>query len=208
MTENEEIQRAECLSDLNELIASCKRCPLYETKTKDVPGSGNSEAKVMFIGEAPGKEEDLRGEPFVGAAGKLLDEMLKANDMSRGDVFIANVLKHRPPNNRDPEPKEIDACWPFLARQIEIINPTLIIFLGRHALNRFFPAAKISEVHGQAFRKNWQGTEQVFLALYHPAAALYNGSMKNILLEDFAKIPLLIKKIESEKKPIQNKLIN
>jgi DNA polymerase len=154
----------------------------------------------MFIGEAPGKQEDLEGEPFIGSAGKFLTELLETIELKRTEVFIANVLKHRPPNNRDPEPSEIEACWPFLAQQIEIIRPALIVFLGRHALNRFFPEAKISEVHGQAFRKNWQNREQVFLALYHPAAALYNGSMRSTLHEDFSKIPALLKKIISEQK--------
>lgn len=205
--ENIEIARAESLSDLKELITACTRCHLYKTKTNDVPGSGSENAKIMFIGEAPGREEDLRGEPFVGAAGKFLNEMLGEVGLKREEVFIANVLKHRPPGNRDPEPNEIKACWPFLARQIEIIRPLLIVFLGRHSLNRFFPTAKISEVHGRAFRKRWQGREQVFLALYHPAAALYNGSMRETLIADFKKIPLLINKIQSGEEPIQDKLI-
>lgn len=204
----EEIQQAACLSDLNDLIATCQRCSLYRTKTKDVPGVGDEKAKIFFIGEAPGREEDLRGEPFVGAAGKFLNEMLAANGLSRDDVYIANVLKHRPPENRDPQPEEIEACWPYLARQIELIHPLLIVFLGRHSLNRFFPAAKISEVHGRAFRKKWQGEDQVFLALYHPAAALYNGSMRAVLENDFSKIPALVRKIQAGQKPVQNKLIN
>jgi len=205
---NEEIDRAESLSNLNDLIAACTQCSLYKDKTNDVPGTGNEKAEVMFIGEAPGREEDLKGEPFVGAAGKFLNEMLESIELSRDKVYIANVLKHRPPNNRDPEPDEIEACWPFLVKQIDIIKPILVVFLGRHALNRFFPTAKISEVHGQAFRREWQGNKQVFLALYHPAAALYNGSMRETLKEDFAKIPKLINKIKSEERPIQNKLIN
>lgn len=207
MINDKDINRAESLLDLNGLIANCTRCPLYENKTKDVPGIGNPEAQIMFIGEAPGKQEDLEGEPFIGSAGKFLSELLEGIDLKRKDVYIANVLKHRPPENRDPEPSEIEACWPFLAKQIEIINPTLIVFLGRHALNRFFPSAKISEVHGRAFRKKWQGKNQVFLALYHPAAALYNGSMREILKEDFNKIPKLINKIAADTKPAQTKLI-
>lgn len=205
---NEEIERAESLSDLNGLVTACQRCSLYKTKTMDVPGKGDPCAKVMFIGEAPGKEEDLTGEPFVGAAGKLLSEMLESIGLKREDVFIGNVVKHRPPGNRDPETEEIEACWPFLARQIELIEPLLIVFLGRHSLNRFFPTAKISEVHGQAFRREWQGKPQVFLALYHPAAALYRGTMKETLMEDFQKIPKLLLKIESEQEPVQEKLIN
>lgn len=204
----QDIERAESLSNLNELVADCQRCSLYKTKHRDVPGLGDSKAKIMFIGEAPGKEEDLTGEPFVGAAGKFLTEMLNEIGLKREEVFIGNVVKHRPVNNRDPEPEEIEACWPFLARQIELIAPLLIVFLGRHSLNRFFPTAKISEVHGQAFRREWQGKNQVFLALYHPAAALYRGSMKEILREDFRKIPTLLSKIESAQEPIQEKLIN
>lgn len=204
---NEEINKAECLSDLNNIIASCNRCSLSKTKTKDVFGSGSEKAEIFFIGEAPGKEEDLRGEPFVGAAGKFLGEMLKENGLNRNNVFMANVLKHRPPENRDPLPEEVDACWPFLEKQIQIVNPKIIVFLGRHALNRFFPSLKISEVHGRAFRKSWQGKDQVFLALYHPAAALYNGSMRETLKSDFKKIPTLITKIKKTLKPQQKKLI-
>lgn len=204
---NEQIERAESLSDLKDLVAACRRCPLYKTKTMDVPGNGNPKAKIMFIGEAPGKQEDLTGEPFIGAAGKFLNEMLSSIGLKREDVFIGNVVKHRPPGNRDPEPSEIQACWPYLARQIEIIRPKLIVFLGRHSLNRFFPAAKITDVHGQAFRRQWQGRDQAFLALYHPAAALYKGSMREILSEDFQKIPKLLSEIESEKSLIQDKLI-
>lgn len=200
MPNDTDILDAPSLDELNRLISSCKRCKLSEFKTKDVPGIGNEKAEIMFIGEAPGKSEDEQGEPFVGAAGKFLNEMLETIRLKRKDVFIANVLKHRPPENRDPLPDEIELCWPFLARQIEIISPKLIIFLGRHSLNRFFPQAKISEVHGKAFRKMWNAREQVFLALYHPAAALYNGSMKETLIGDFSKIPKILKKIDKESK--------
>lgn len=198
MQKTDDFNNAETLSDINSLISDCKKCELYKTKTKDVPGIGNEKAEIVFIGEAPGKNEDLEGEPFVGAAGKFLTEMIEEIRMTRKDVYIANVLKHRPPNNRDPLPEEIEACWPYLQRQLEIINPSLIVFLGRHALNRFFPSLKISEAHGKAFRKEWQGKKQVFLALYHPAAALYNGGMRETLKEDFNKIPKLLKKIETE----------
>jgi DNA polymerase len=196
--EEKDILCARSLSEINELISKCERCELHVTKTKDVPGVGNPQAEIMFIGEAPGKEEDLRGEPFVGGAGKFLNEMLKEIGLERQDIFIANVLKHRPPSNRDPKPDEIQACWPFLQRQIEFINPRLIIFLGRHAMNRFFPEFSISKVHGQAFRKEIFGRKQVFLALYHPAAALYNGGMRDVLKQDFAKIPKIVEKIKDE----------
>ncbi len=200
MVTEEQIQGASNLIELNNLISNCTNCDLYKTKNKDVPGVGSEKAKVVFIGEAPGKDEDSKGEPFVGAAGKFLTEMLKGIEWKREDVYIVNVLKHRPPNNRDPRPEEIEICWPFLARQLEIISPKLIVFLGRHSLNRFFPTYKISAVHGKAFRKEWSGKKQVFLALYHPAAALYNGGMRETLKEDFSKIPKLINKIEKEEK--------
>lgn len=195
----EEISRASSLVEIEELVSKCERCPLYLTKTKDVVGVGNENAKIMFIGEAPGKNEDEQGEPFVGAAGKFLNEMLAGIGLERKDIYIANVLKHRPPANRDPLPDEAEACWPYLRRQIELINPELIVFLGRHAMNRFFPDQQISKVHGNAFRTQlWGERIQVFLALYHPAAALYNGSMKTTLIADFNKIPRIIEKIEKE----------
>lgn len=207
-----DIEKAESISAVAALIAKCEKCPLHKTKTKDVPGVGNEKARVFFIGEAPGKEEDLRGEPFVGKAGMFLTEMIEGIGYKREDVFIANVLKHRPPKNRDPELAEIEACFPYLSRQIELVNPDLIVFLGRHALNRFFPSLKISEVHSQAFRKKLNDKPQVFLALYHPAAALYNSGMRETLISDFSKIPKLLEKIDKEKelnkKEIQQKLIN
>jgi uracil-DNA glycosylase len=191
----EEISRASSLTEIASLVAKCERCPLYKTKTKDVTGIGNPKAEIMFIGEAPGKNEDEQGEPFVGAAGKFLNEMLAGIDLKREDIYIANVLKHRPPSNRDPLPNEAEACWPYLRRQIELINPKLIVFLGRHAMNRFFPMLKISESHGNAFRSEKWGRDQVFLALYHPAAALYNGGMRETLIKDFNKIPKILDKI-------------
>lgn len=216
MPTEEEIHSACDLGKLAELVSNCQRCSLYKNKTNDVPGIGSQKAEMLFIGEAPGKEEDLKGEPFVGAAGKFLTEMIEGIGWKRNDVYIANVLKHRPPDNRDPETREIEACWPFLARQIELINPKLIVFLGRHSMNRFFPSFSISKVHGQAFRKPWNGKTQVFLALYHPAAALYNGSMREILESDFNKIPKILEKIDdtedtikgSENETIQTKLFN
>jgi uracil-DNA glycosylase family 4 len=195
----EQINSASSMAILTELVANCERCSLYKTKIKDVVGVGSEHAEVLFIGEAPGKSEDEQGEPFVGAAGKFLNEMLEGIGLSRADIYIGNVLKHRPPNNRDPLPAEADACWPFLRRQIELINPKLIVFLGRHSMNRFFPTLKISTVHGNAFRKDFWGRKQVFLALYHPAAALYNGGMRETLKTDFAKIPKILAKIDEEK---------
>ena len=190
------INNAKSLNTIESLVAKCERCSLCKTKIKDVPGIGNEHSAVLFIGEAPGKDEDLQGEPFVGAAGKFLTEMIAELGWKRSDVYIANVLKHRPPNNRDPESSEADACWPFLKRQIELIKPNLIVFLGRHSMIRFFPTLQISMVHGQAFRKEFLGKSQVFLVLYHPAAALYNGGMRVTLKNDFHKIPKILEKID------------
>jgi len=197
VTKNQ-INDAKSLNELEKLVAVCELCELSKTKTNDVFGVGRDTADILFIGEAPGKSEDLLGEPFVGAAGKFLNEMLESICLSRKEIYIANVLKHRPPNNRDPLPKEAELCWPFLRRQIELINPKLIIFLGRHSMNRFFPEFKISEVHGNAFRKEMWGRNQVFLALYHPAAALYNGGMRDTLKNDFSKIPKIVEGIDEE----------
>ncbi len=167
-------------------------CPvLRDQATQLVIGDGNPDADIVFIGEAPGKQEDIQGLPFVGASGKFLAEMLAGINLSREDVYITNIVKYRPPANRDPLPEEIKAFMPYLFRQIEIIKPKLIVFLGRHAMNVFLPELKISQVHGQPKRKNGQ----VYLPLYHPAAALYNGGMRETLTEDFSKIPAILKQI-------------
>lgn len=187
------------LDRLNALMSMCSNCRLRSGCRQVVPGEGNPEARILFIGEAPGKKEDELGRPFVGAAGKFLDQMLSSAGLKRSDVYIANVAKCRPPENRDPEPDEISACWPWLEQQIAIIDPRIIVTLGRHSLGRFFPVAKISDVHGKAFRKEIPNIgKRVFYALYHPAAALYNGSMREILLKDFGRIPRIIAKMESE----------
>jgi DNA polymerase len=188
--------KKERLDQLDALMSMCSNCGLRSGCSRVVPGDGNPDAKIMFIGEAPGKKEDELGKPFVGAAGKFLSEMLASINLKREDVYIANVVKCRPPENRDPSPEEVAACWPWLEKQIEIINPKLIVTLGRHSLGRFFPNMKISEVHGKAFRRELPniGTK-VYYALYHPAAALYNGSMRETLKEDFKKIPKVLKQI-------------
>ena len=161
-----------------------------------MPGDGSVNAEVVFIGEAPGKDEDLQGRPFVGAAGKFLNEMLQGIKMKREDVYITNIVKYRPPANRDPLPEEKDTCSEWLKEEIKIINPKLIVFLGRHSLQNFFPNEKISEVHGKILKKKTK-IGNIFFALYHPAAALYNGSMREILIEDFKKIPKVLSKIDS-----------
>jgi DNA polymerase len=168
---------------------------LAETATQLVMGDGNPDAEIVFIGEAPGKNEDLQGKPFVGAAGKFLDEMLDMIKLERGDIYITNIVKYRPPNNRDPYPDEKAAFLPYLSEQIKIIAPKLIITLGRHSMDVLLPGLKISQCHGQP--KRYKG--QVYLPLFHPAAALYNGSMRQTLIDDFADIPVILEKIKSTK---------
>lgn len=173
-------------------------CPeLAATATQLVMGDGNPDADIVFIGEAPGKNEDEQGLPFVGAAGKFLNEMLAAAGMTRGDVYITNIVKYRPPNNRDPSPEEKAAFLPYLLRQLEIINPKAIITLGQHSMEYFLPDARISQVHGHAVRKKviyYDETphELLIIPLYHPAAALYNGSMRTVLIDDFLQVPKII----------------
>lgn len=159
-----------------------------------VPGDGDPDAQLLFIGEAPGAQEDKAGVPFVGASGKFLDEMLETIGLRRDDVFVTNIVKFRPPDNRDPSKEEIDICLPYLLSQIKIIQPSLIIFLGRHSMNVFLPELKISEAHGKVYKRSGM----VFLPLYHPAAALYNGGMRQTLIDDFAKIPSILKTLETK----------
>ena len=219
------MSKVEALAEVAKRIAACKQCQ-YQLGQNSVPGEGNPNAEIMFVGEAPGKKENETGRPFVGAAGKFLNEMLNSIGLERSDVFIANAIKYQPPGNRDPLPEEIALQLPFLKKQIAIIRPKLIVFLGRHALAALCPDEKrtISQLHGQLI---WQGQlsattrlgrvardsdisnqpsennitkadsrkptadswPQAFLPLYHPAAALYNGGMRQTLLADFAKIP-------------------
>ena len=171
---------------------------IAKTCTNPVPGEGNPDAEILFIGEAPGAQEDKQGRPFVGASGKFLDEMLNSIGLKRSDVFITNIVKFRPPDNRDPRPDEIKACLPSLLAQIEIIRPKLVVFLGRHSMNVFFPKLKISEAHGEPIDNTIETQAKAklkltFLPLYHPAAALYNGGMRQTLFDDFARIPELLK---------------
>ncbi len=199
------------LDELQRQILDDKICPdLAAGATQLVFGDGNIDSDIVFIGEAPGKNEDLRGIPFVGAAGKFLNEMLEMIGLERKDIYITNIVKYRPPNNRDPLPEEKSAFLPFLQQQMEIIQPKLIITLGRHSMECFLPGLKISQVHGQPKRirmKNFEfgsskggKNEQAFmtwviLPLFHPAAALYNGGMRQTLIDDFAQIPLILEKI-------------
>ena len=180
------------LEELNNQILKCEKCALAKTRINVVPGEGSSKAEIMFIGEGPGKNEDEKGKPFIGAAGKLLDKMLALISLKREDVYIANVVKCRPPGNRDPVTEEVEACRPWLDQQIEIIKPKLIVLLGRHSMDRFLPNQKISIDHGKPKRKSGQ----VYFPIYHPAAALYRNGLLEDLKKDFKKIPRVLEMIE------------
>lgn len=157
-----------------------------------VIGDGDLDADIVFIGEAPGKNEDEQGLPFVGAAGKFLNEMLSHAGMDRSDVYITNIVKYRPPNNRDPLPEEKKAFWPYLLKQLQIIQPKIVITLGRHSMEYFLPGMYISQIHGQAKRIQFGDQKLVVIPLYHPAAALYNGSLRQTLIDDFVNVPKII----------------
>ncbi len=174
-------------------VVNCERCPLSQTRTQVVTGSGDPNAAVMFVGEAPGYHEDRLGVPFVGQAGKLLDRLLEGIGLTRQDVFVANVLKCRPPENRDPLPDEIAACQDHLFRQVAIIRPQLICTLGNFATKLLSGRPDgISRVHGCELQVTLGGTPTLLYPLYHPAAALYTPAMRSVLEEDFARIPDLI----------------
>ncbi|MCA9334030.1 uracil-DNA glycosylase [Candidatus Saccharibacteria bacterium] len=171
-------------------------CPeLAQGATQLVFADGNPEADIVFIGEAPGKNEDIQGKPFVGAAGKFLNEMLEMIGLQRSSVYITNIVKYRPPDNRDPLPEEKKAFWPYLVRQLNVIKPKLVVTLGRHSMEYFLPNAKISQIHGEPKRIQFGEQKQVLLPLFHPAAALYNGSMRQTLIDDFARIPMIVEKL-------------
>lgn len=178
-------------------------CPdLAQAANNLVMGDGSVDADIVLIGEAPGKNEDLQGLPFVGAAGKFLNEMLASAGIDRSDVYITNIVKYRPPNNRDPLPDEKKAFWPYLVRQIEVINPKIIVTLGRHSMEYFIQGAKISQVHGQPQLISLNDKKVYIVPLYHPAAALYNGSMRATLIEDFNKLPKIIENTTKEKEKV------
>lgn len=171
-------------------INACQKCRLYAEATRAVPGSGSPEAPLFFVGEAPGFHEDQQGVPFVGRAGKLLDQLLSEIHLTRAEVFVSNVIKHRPPENRDPFPDEIKACKGFLDRQLELINPKLVVCLGRFGLQYFFPSGRISEDHGVP---KFLGKYLIY-PVYHPAAALRNPEVLRALREDFLRIPEVLEK--------------
>ncbi len=170
------------LEVLREKLKEWKGCELYKTATQPVLGEGNPKAEIMFIGEAPGQKEDELGRPFVGASGQFLDELLASIGLKRADVYISNVVKYRPPENRDPTPEEKEQCMPWLLLEMSLIKPKVIVPLGRHALGHFLAKATITEAHGKAHKL----TEDTWVfPIYHPAAALHNGSLRQTLIDDF-----------------------
>ena len=169
-------------------VKTCQLCRLAKTRTNAVPGEGNIHTDVMFIGEGPGYHEDKQGRPFVGAAGQFLNELLHIAGLDRESVFIANVVKCRPPNNRDPEPEEIAACAPYLERQIALINPRVIVTLGRFSMAKFFPGERISQIHGTARMVDGR----MCVAMYHPAAGLHQASLADVIRADFRKLPIYL----------------
>lgn len=181
------------LSELNKKIKLCRKCPLYKTAQNSVPGEGNPKAKIMFIGEAPGRNEDETGRPFIGRAGKLLTELLSSINLKRENIFITSVIKHRPPKNRQPHPSEIKACSQYLKVQISLIKPNIIVTLGRFGMEYFLPKEKISEVHGTMIKSEKENEFSIF-PVYHPAAGLRSTRNKNRLFTDFKKLQKIINK--------------
>jgi DNA polymerase len=180
------------MKELEAQVKTCQLCRLAKTRTNAVPGEGNIGAEVMFIGEGPGYHEDKQGRPFVGAAGQFLNELLQIAGLSRESVYIANVVKCRPPNNRDPEPDEKAACAPYLERQIALINPRVIVTLGRHSMAGFFPGERISQIHGTASVVDGR----LCVAMYHPAAGLHQASLADIIRADFRKLPIYLEQAQ------------
>ena len=184
------------LIEIAKEIVVCPRCELARTRTKAVPGEGSPDAQIMLIGEGPGWHEDQQGRPFIGAAGKFLNELLAIAGLSRESVFITNVVKCRPPGNRDPMPDEIAACAPYyLDRQIAVIDPDVIVTLGRFSMARWFPGEKISKIHGQPKREG----KRLIVPMYHPAAALHQSALRGAIEEDFAKLPKILADAERER---------
>jgi uracil-DNA glycosylase len=180
------------LEQVAQVVSVCRKCDLHYSRKKAVPGEGPANADIMLIGEGPGFYENEQGRPFVGAAGKFLDELLSSIGLKREDVFITNIVKCRPPNNRDPRPEEIEACaGDFLEQQIQAINPKVIVTLGRYSMARFLPDVKISSVHGRAMRVRGR----LVVPMFHPAAALHQPSLRPSLVADFANLPELIAKV-------------
>ncbi|MBI4298810.1 MAG: uracil-DNA glycosylase [Chloroflexi bacterium] len=179
--------------DLVRNITTCELCILSKSRTRAVPGEGSMTPSVMFIGEGPGYHEDQQGRPFVGAAGQFLSQLLASIGMSRGDIYITNMVKCRAPNNRDPLPGEIEACRLYLDKQIELLKPKIIVTLGRHSLARFFPRETISKARGKPRR--WNGI--IIYPMYHPAAALHQQSLRHVIEEDIKLLPRLLQEAEN-----------
>ncbi len=185
-------EESDSLTQIAVEVADCENCKLAATRKKSVPGEGPADAKILFIGEGPGFNENEQGRPFVGAAGQFLNELLALAGLRREEVFITNVVKCRPPQNRDPEPDELKACSDYLDRQIELLNPKVIVTLGRFSMARYFPGARISEIHGQA--RTFGG--RLVVAMIHPAAALHQPQNKPLLEQDFRKLPEILARAE------------
>ena len=184
-------------------IVSNNICPDLAREAKNlVMGDGSIDATVVFIGEAPGKAEDLSGLPFVGAAGKFLNQMFVMSGLERSDVYITNIVKYRPPNNRDPKISEKEAFWPYLVRQLEVIRPKIVVTLGRHSMEYFLPNQKIGDIHGKSNQIKLGNMQMAIVPLYHPAAALYNGGLRATLIEDFNKLSKIIEFYTSKKENI------
>ena len=195
-------ERAVALRAIADEVAVCRRCRLHEGRTRTVPGEGHPSTEVVFVGEGPGFHEDQQGRPFVGAAGQLLEELLGRIAWRREEVFITNLVKCRPPGNRDPEPDEIAACAPFLRRQLEVLDPAVVVTLGRHSLETFRPGARISQAHGTVApappATGAQGA--LHLALYHPAAGLRSSAIKETLLAEAAAIPTTLEQARARRR--------
>lgn len=176
------------LSIVADEVRGCPLCELSRSRTHAVPGEGNGQARIMLIGEGPGWHEDQQGKPFVGASGKFLSELLGKAGLEREDVFITNVVKCRPPGNRDPLPDEIQACSMYLERQVALIDPQVIVTLGRFSMSKYFPGERISRIHGQAKRFG----NRLVVPMYHPAAALHQSALRAVIEEDFGKLPRLL----------------
>lgn len=194
------MKKNEVMKKLEEKIKTCKKCPLGELRTNAVPGSGSYDAQIMFVGEAPGYWEDQKGLPFVGRAGKVLDELLEGIGLTREEVYITNIVKCRPPNNRDPTEEEIKACSPYLDKQIDVIRPKVIVPLGRHSmayiLKKFgFESEPISKIHGKTFEAKTLFGKIIIMPMYHPAVALYRPQLREELEKDFKKLKEMLKEL-------------
>ena len=189
-----ELERRVALGAIAAEVRDCTRCRLHETRTRAVPGEGDPSTEVVFVGEGPGFNEDREGRPFIGRAGDLLVKLLASLGWQRSDVFITNVVKCRPPDNRDPEPDEVAACAPYLKRQLEILDPALIVTLGRHSMGRFMPGARISQAHGTtgAVDPASGARDATVFAMYHPAAALRGAAVERQSYEDVARVPRVL----------------